>query len=110
MSSPFVAVNAPGSFGSLAGGGGKDPRKPGGSAPGRGHYEEPTLSRRQIKNTKKKAALAARALEGVESDSEELPTVASADDSDVEIVEERKVLGEFRAASLRRRITFVARP
>ena len=56
----FVPVNAPGGFGSPAGGGGKDPRKPGGSAPGKEHYDEPALSRRELKKARKKTALTAR--------------------------------------------------
>ena len=67
--------------------GGKDPRKPGGSAPGKEHYE-PSLSRRQLKNARKKAALAAKASEP-----------EAGEGSDIEILEERKALGKFISRS-----------
>ena len=37
MSTSAIAVHVPGGFGAPAGGGGQDPRKPGGEAPGRAH-------------------------------------------------------------------------
>ena len=60
MSSSFVAVNVPGGFGTPSGGGGKDPRKPGSSKPGRDH-EDKSISkqlRKQMKKERKKRSLA----------------------------------------------------
>ena len=42
MSTSAIAVRVPGGLGAPIGGGGQDPRKPGGEAPGRAHEKEKT--------------------------------------------------------------------
>ena len=68
MSMSAVSVRVPGGLGETAGGGSKDPRKPGGEPPGRSHQQEKTTltpeQKAERKRKKRAANLATRRHEG----------------------------------------------
>ena len=102
--SEFVAVNTPGGFGASAGGGGKHPRKPGASGPGKAHYQEATTSnaeRARLKRLRKQEALAAKIRESTPEPGPsspflpDTPGVSKESDDSIEFVSASKKPSKF---------------